>query len=817
MQTWNLGAGDPLSLTLAADARLTNIDHTNDQIWELSLEGGEPAALALQTTFGLRARWMRLFPRFVRGETARTAPTSFHTPPRIKHFYPNSLTLCFAPFEGLEVQIEYRAAESQLLIGRIQVANQSILPQNFRLEWVALLNPIDRQGGMVPERAGPAHVLSGETAYLCPVVYLTGGPQPVNSPYPALALDLELYPGNARQFSWAVASLRTSEESLEAARTATARPWEAEQARIELLNASQTLEIQTGNPDWDAALALAQKEASALLIQNPETLPNLSFVLGRRPDHGFSLRGVGGDQNLLWGGQTALDSYYLAALLLPGAPEVIAGVIRNFLVTQDETGLIDWRPGLNGQRSRRLAQPMLASLAVQAAPFLKQPDWYQEIFPALLRFFNAWFSPRYDQDEDGFPEWEQPLQSGLEDSPLYNRWSPLAQGIEISRMESPALAAMLLSECSSLLEMTRVIQETEKTATAYARLAGSEVPTSGAAEAAVQLREREAALRALLESTWNPKAHLYQYRDYSTHLSPAGRLVAEFSGAGHATSRKRFGQPNRLVIQLEVQEERTYAASVSVQGFTAEGEITETLPPRSFTWLGTHARATTENTFLAVRRVQAEGLGESDQVRVLTADFTQEDLSLFLPLWAGAPDPEQARQMVEEALVPRYLQGHGLITCPPDLYPQEELPGLHTGCASALLPWNYLIGEGLLRYGYRAQAAALVTRLLDAAATSLKTHQAFRQYYHAETGIATGERGHLHGLPPVGLFLQVLGIRQLTQKEILIDGFNPFPGIIHVQYRKVHLTCHPDKTEITFPGGQNVVIDQPGSHRVVLS
>ncbi len=64
MPNWNLAAGDPLSLTLAADARLTTTDYTNDQIWELSLGGGEPAALALQTTYGLRAHWMRLFPRF---------------------------------------------------------------------------------------------------------------------------------------------------------------------------------------------------------------------------------------------------------------------------------------------------------------------------------------------------------------------------------------------------------------------------------------------------------------------------------------------------------------------------------------------------------------------------------------------------------------------------------------------------------------------------------------------------------------------------------------------------------------------------------
>ena len=143
MSPWNLRAGDPLSLTISADARLTATEYVDDQTWELRLGGGEPAALALQTTYGLRAHWMRLFPRFVRGDTARTDPASFHTPPRIVCFYPNYLAVTFAPFDGLDVFLEYWAAESNLVTGRIKITNHNILPINFRFEWVALLNPIE--------------------------------------------------------------------------------------------------------------------------------------------------------------------------------------------------------------------------------------------------------------------------------------------------------------------------------------------------------------------------------------------------------------------------------------------------------------------------------------------------------------------------------------------------------------------------------------------------------------------------------------------------------------------------------------------------
>ncbi len=817
MQTCNLAAGDPLSLTLAADARLTLTNYTDDQIWELSLGGGEPAALALQTTYGLRAHWMRLFPRFVRGDNQRIDPASFHTPPKIIKICSNALTILYEPFNGLEVLAEYWVPESQVVTGRIKLTNHSILPLNFTFEWVATLNPIGRQGGMLVLPAGPNQVLAGETSYLCPVVFLTGGPLPSSGPYPALAHDLEIYPGNSRQFSWAAAALRTLENSLETARATTARPWEAEHARVDLINISQTVQVQTGNAEWDTAIALTQKTAFQLLFKNPLNLPQPSFVLSRLPDQGFSVRGDGGDHPYSWGGQTALDSYFLSSFLLPGAPELAAGLVRNFLSVQDENGAIDWKPGLGGQRGRKLAQPLLATLAVQAAPYMEQPAWYQEVFPKLLNFFNNWFNAAHDQDEDGFPEWEDPMQTGVEDGTIFDRWSPGAQGIDSSFIEAPGLAAMLLRECHSLVEMANALENNERADAAYARLAGEDPRQSGAAEALPWLCEREQALRELIEGTWDAKAKIYRYRDFHTHLSPGGQTLIEFEGSGKAASRKRFNQPRRLTVQIKTAEERTYAISFKIHGFNEEGEITEELSSRSFSWMRKQASATTQNTFLAVKRVEALGLGEDDQVRVTVADYTQEDCSLFLPLWAGAADPEKARLLIEETLPDRYLFDFGIPLCPYEQHLQEELPGLHSALSSALLPWNQLIGEGLLQYGYRKQAADLVTRLMNSVITSLRDHHDFRQYYHAATGLAAGERGHLHGLAPTGLFLQTLGIRQLGAKEILLDGFNPFPWTINVQYRKVHLTFYPDKTEIEFPNGQKVTLDQPGLHRVTIS
>src|SRR4030067_2968636 len=135
MRVFNLKANAPLSLTLAADARLTAPNYTDDQVWELSLQGGEPPALALHTTFGLRARSLRLFPRFVEGYEALTDPEKFVSPPVVRRFYTNYLEVGYSPFSDIEVVAEYWAGESNASAGRLRFTNQGMTERQGRLGW----------------------------------------------------------------------------------------------------------------------------------------------------------------------------------------------------------------------------------------------------------------------------------------------------------------------------------------------------------------------------------------------------------------------------------------------------------------------------------------------------------------------------------------------------------------------------------------------------------------------------------------------------------------------------------------------------------
>jgi hypothetical protein len=235
MRDWSLGIGDPLYLTLAADSRLSIPDYLNDHIWELVLGGGEPPALSLRTTFGLRAKSMRIFPRFSENGKTVSSPSDFDQQPTLRRFYPNFSIIDYAPLPNIDVSSEHWVPASNAVSGRVTLTNKSNATRRLRLEVCAVLVPVDGQG-MSARQMQMVNVLTGESGGLFPVLYLTGGPAHRSGPHPSLFLDLELGPGATRQLTWTHAATDSLQASFDLARQVAGRPWEAEQARLELLN-----------------------------------------------------------------------------------------------------------------------------------------------------------------------------------------------------------------------------------------------------------------------------------------------------------------------------------------------------------------------------------------------------------------------------------------------------------------------------------------------------------------------------------------------------------------------------------------------------
>jgi len=779
MRDWSLRPGDPLYLTLAADARLSEPDYLNDHIWELEIGSGEPPAISLRTTYGLRARSMRLFLRFTEDGQTITDPGAFVSQPRLRRFYPNFLALDLSPFENLDVTTEYWIPESHAAAGRVTLTNRGTVTRNIQLEVAGSLAPLDGQS-LTPLQQQMVNVLAGQTGGLFPVVFMTGGPKPGPGAHPSLMLDLELGPGVTRQLTFAQAAKETLKASFELARHTAARPWEAERARIEMFDASQTVDIHTGDPEWDAALAFSQRAALGLFFNGTEHLRHPSYVWSRQPDQGFSRKGDGSDYPPAWNGQTPLETYYLTSLL-PGAPELGRGLLHNFLLAQGVSGEIDHKPGLAGQRSKLSAAPMLAALAWRMYEVSGDESFLADVFPKLQDFFRSWLSFEHDEDRDGLPQWDHPLQTGFEDNPLFDLWNPWSQGVDITFVHTPELAALLCHEADCLARMAAKL---------------------GQAEEAAALKAQADSLKSRLEESWNEGAALYGYRDRDTGLTQEGQILAQGSGSGSLKPKAAFKQPVRLQIEIQTQNPGARRPEVEIREFATKGEV-ETIAAHQFRWRSGGLAATSQKVYKRVGRVKVTGLDAEDQVIVRSVDLTSEDHTLLLPLWPGVPDPQRAELMLKGALQDpkRFDRPFGIPAAPLLSDPEADSVGM-----SVHIPWNHLIGEGLVAYGLRAEAARLTGRLMQAVIQSLKQTRAFYQRYHAGHGSGMGERNALSGFAPLGLFLQTLGVTILSQRRVRLEGRNPFPWPVTLKYKGLTVVRNPDETVITFPNGAETTV-----------
>ncbi|MBI4770726.1 MAG: hypothetical protein HY784_10055, partial [Chloroflexi bacterium] len=698
-----------------------------------------------------RARGMRLFPTFREGDTVVTDPAEFAEPPAVEQFLVNSLRLRFQPFAGVQVIAEYWAPESHAVAGRFTVSNVGELGRTLRLRLSAVLKPDENPQVMASNKINNVVVLDGHTTNLHPVVFMPGGAALDAAPFASLFRELQLAPGQSEALAWGHGGLRDPSASLGLARDVANRDWEGEIARLELLNAGLP-EIHTGDPDWDAAFAFAFKVALQSYLGPTDHLPYPSFVFSRLPDRGYSRRGDGADYNWQWDGQVATEAYVNLPQVVRVAPDLAKGVIRNWLAVQAPDGFIDWKPGLAGQRNKALCIPLLASLSWIVYEHTEDPDFLAEVYPGLLRFVLLWFTRDYDRDRDGVPEWSHTIQSAFDDQPSFVRWRRWAQGADITCAECPDLAAYLYRECRALGVM--------------ARLLGHEQDVEG-------LEERAETLRAAVEAMWNPRTASYHFVDR-----------------------------DRVLVRCFGPQEARPPLQVVVRGRGRRGRHrVETLSGREATWYWGMGTVETSKLYRDVESVEIQGLPDDFAADVLIADYTRQDQTLLLPLWAGIPGPERAAELVRKTILDprRYWRPHGIPNC--SAQDPAYKPDNREGSGGVWMVWNTMIGEGLVESGFRAEAAELVARLMSGVLHSLKTEKAFREAYNSDQLEGLGDRDYLWGVAPVGLFLKTLGVRVISPRKVWVSGRNPFPWPVTVKHKGVTVEKTAETTRVYFPGG----------------
>jgi hypothetical protein len=782
MRTWKLHLDDPKHLVLAADPRLSPLSYANDQIWELMIGRSDPAAVVLQTTFGLRARSMRIFPQFVESHQTVSNPAEFDTPLTIVEFAPNYAKLKFSPYPGIDVLMEYWIPDSQTAAGRVWIENVGDLERKLRFEMAVVLTPNPEGRPMVPRKREATTILQGQTEDLSPIFFITGGAEGEASPYPNLFHNLELAPGQFRRFTWIQTALPDEEEAFRHARLTASQNWDAEIIRIKML-ASQLPEIYTGEPDWDAALAFSQKAALNLLFAASEHLPHTSFVSTRLPDQGYSQQGSGAEYNHLWNGQTPLEAWYLSHFLLPGNSAIATGVLENFIHHQQENGFVDHKPGLGGQRSSLSAAPFLVSLAWRIYQFTEDRTFLSRVFRPLLWYLQTWFWESNDRDSDGIPEWGNLVQTGYDENPFFSRWQPWAQGTEITAVESPDLSAYLYRETVLLKKIAEITDQKEPL---------------------TYLEALSNNLHSAVQNSWNGRRGSFQYWDRDSHETQKGENLGERTGSGEILIDLVFDLPTRLQIRLEAEDSPKPQVEISIHGYLPNGQHrVETIQPEYLVWVQGICIYTLPNLYSEIEHIHISGLPSKGRAVLQVTDHYQDDHTLLTPIWAKMVTEKQLDRILERKLFNDrfYNQPYGIPALPKPNTKEAEETGLLTW-----LPWNAMVVEGLLEYGETEKAAEIFSRLMQAIIHNLKQEDSFRTFYHSSQLSASGQRNHLIGLPSAGLFLEIVGIRPISPWKVQVLHKNPFPWPVRICYHGTWIISSDEQVEIRFLDGERTVI-----------
>jgi hypothetical protein len=779
----------PVVLRIAADALAGPTDYADDQIWEL-IPGGDPAALALTTSYGRRAATMRIYPSFGMGGPVVSDPSSFAVAPRLEAILPSYLSLRFSPLAGLEVRNEVRVVDSHCVAGRITLTNATSRFRPIRLDLRAALIPLSGGQAMLPRVFSGATALAGKTGGLEPVLFLTGGSIEEPGITAGLMVRVDLAPGASRSFSWGEAGLAEADKSFERARSAAGRAWDAEIARLERTH-DRWVDVASGNEAWDAAFHLAQQSALASLIGPGPLSTRLSIVRDRSPDRGFSPAGDGRDHSDGWDGLSAFEAYGALSQIVWAAPEAAADVIRAFLESQGAAGEIDARPGPAGQRARLLCPPLLGPLALRVHQVLQDPAFLEEAFRSLWLSFRAWTRPSHDRDGDGWPEWDSPAHPPW--PVFWSRQGP-DDALSAAIVEDPSLAALLYREAEALHDMAERL---------------------GRSEAIPDLQARRQQLRGVLQRAWHPERLTFRRIERDTHRTPHAAPIAHGRGPGTRHVGRRLTPPNRLSLRVATQAGQALDVHARVRGRLESGRVrVETLGSEAFRWMPDAGTAVSDLVFAVVESVEMQGLPEEADWQISGIGLDREDLTLFLPLWAGIVEPRQAEPILRGALLSegRFLRPFGLASIPCDDEGYETAAADPRGGINPLL--NLLLGEALVRYGLREEAADLLQRLLRGSLDSLRRDRSTWSTYHPETGAGLGRRNDVRGVPPLSLLLDILGIDLQSPDRVGLEGRSPFEPSIVVRWRGVEVDRSPSTTRVRFGDDLGAVVE--GEDAVVV-
>ncbi len=743
----------------------------DEQLWNLNLDRSSFAPFHLHTTYNLRAKQMRLFPNIIINHHRFIKEEDFIQPPTVTGYAPGALQIEYCLSVDLTIKFACFLTGSDILVGSISLDNKSTSRIDLSCELSAVLSPIGKGKPIRSEKFKNHAILTGQCDDLFPVLWLSAGPTGIDSPFPALTSHVSLKPRRSAQLFWALVSNNSYQTSLSTARELASPAWVRSFQTQFKENESKVVKISTGKPEWDQAFYLAQVNAQTCLSSACHHGGGNSDPTKQKPE-GTLIDRFKSKRHL-----SLLDLLHLSQVILPAQIENFTHTLKGFISRVDEKGHIMLSPHSFLKHKQINEAPLLAVLSQKSYQVTQDTDFLRQSFSALRRFFDVgWMSPKGQAHPSQV--WQSPTQLQL-GTGLFNfdTESDIGKGIDIRTAESPALASMLYREALALKAIAQILQDS--TAEAYYKKVSS-------------------AIKKDIQHLWQSERKIFNYRDVHSRAAPNLDLSLQGQIQQNRLINQSFSEPQRLQIHLESKGECSRHCKIMVKGRNDLDEmISEEFLSQDFRWVNGKTHLTTKNIYQSLSTLAFEGFNTGDYFLIETADYTQEDISCLLPLWAGGIKKSQSNALIKKHLDwkdPRLISGIPEIWQSGEPLPEGIGPQIN-------ILWNTLLIEGLALAGFINQAAEGFSRLMETSVKILKDFHGFFASYDAHQGIPQGHTNSPAGYTPIDLCLQIAGIKIFTPNRVAIWGVNPFGWPIEIRWQGLWIYKEGTKTTIIFPNG----------------
>ena len=764
-----LQLNDPFSLLLAADQRFSHADMGVDNVWELHFNHHTP--IILETTFGLRACSMRIFSQVTKSGQMVNHPDQYFSKPIIENIYPNYASIFGSIFDQISMRNQFLVRNANLTIGRIQFMNKSSTDQKIKLDLAAVLKPLNSGYSMKPTSQNLLSLLQGQSEELFVSIVMSSGPTTQGSPYPSLTTDFTLPVNERVNIVWACAVDNDRLASVEFARKALNFNWDAEVARIEMVNKSNVIAIKTGNPDWDAVFYLSQIAAFSVFHSSDSDDQPPRFVPYRNPET-VTLKQP--SQGSMSNNVSILQLYHLSQVLLPANP----GLVKKLLLARLSGSFAEVKVNITNKAKPML--PLIAQLAVQVYEIDFDHNFLRQVFPALVHNLNVWFNADYDVDQDGIPELPSISEIGLTHNTLFDPSHSVGEQINPATVESPALSALIIAEYAALKQIERVLDESKATP---------------------KLDKLIRKTKTGLEKMFQPKLKCFNYQDRDTHKAPYDETLFSGKILPKIKVNKKFLEPQRLHIIFEFEDSSSQSFSIKIAGKDAMGqEISEEFNNRQLLLVNGKRSITSNRVYLQLNSIELNGFSFGGQIQVQTLGLQHLDISCLAPILTENVTEKRLSSIINQHIQLDHLAyQHGIPENFPTKYQTEkDMPN------AINIPWNHLILLGLRKHHQDQLALNLFSRLMQLSVLSLKHHHAFFESYDPHTGNPIGYRNAVNGLIPITFFLDLLGVKIYSPKKVRISGESPFPWPVSIQFCGLEIHRDGRNTKLTLPNGQTI-------------